>query len=105
MRERKVKLEVHIGRDHESRWWVIASVNDEEALQRGPYEDQATAEKEAVKLVAEFENVEDEEDLRRIIGTTWQLGTDDAGARRRGRVADSLDEAKSAFRAALGCGW
>ena len=68
MRERKVKLEVHIGRDHESRWWVIASVNDEEALQRGPYEDQATAEKVAVKLVAEFENVEDEEDLRRIIG-------------------------------------
>jgi hypothetical protein len=43
-------------------------VNDEEALQRGPYEDQATAEKEAVKLVAEFENVEEEEDLRRIIG-------------------------------------
>jgi hypothetical protein len=43
-------------------------VNDEEALQHGPYEDQATAEKEAVKLVAEFENVEDEEDLRRIIG-------------------------------------
>ena len=67
MRERKVKLEVHIGRDDEGRWWVIASVN-EEALQHGPYEDQATAEKEAVKLVAEFENVEDEEDLRRIIG-------------------------------------
>jgi hypothetical protein len=37
-------------------------------LQRGPYEDQETVEKEAVKLVAEFENVEDEEDLRRIIG-------------------------------------
>ena len=68
MRERKVKLEVHVGRDDEGRWWVIASVNDEEALQHGPYEDQATAEKGAVKLVAEFENVEDEEDLRRIIG-------------------------------------
>ena len=68
MRERKVKLEVHIGRDDEVRWWVIASVNDEEVLQHGPYEDQATAEKEAVKLVAEFENVEDEEGLRRIIG-------------------------------------
>ena len=68
MRERKVKLEVHIGRDDEGRWWVIASVNDEEVLQHGPYENQATAEKEAAKLVAEFENVEDEEGLRRIIG-------------------------------------
>jgi hypothetical protein len=67
MRERKVKLEVHVGRDDEGRWWVIASVDDEEALQHGPYEGQATAEKEAVKLVAEFENVEDEQDLRRII--------------------------------------
>jgi hypothetical protein len=67
MRERKVNLEVHIGPDDESRWWVIASVDDEEALRHGPYEDQADAEKEAVKLVAEFENVEDEEDLRRII--------------------------------------
>jgi hypothetical protein len=52
VRERKVKLEVHVGRDDEGRWWVIASVNDEEALQHGPYEDPATAEKEAVKLVA-----------------------------------------------------
>jgi hypothetical protein len=67
MRERKVELKVHLGRDDEGRWWVIASVNDEEMLQRGPYEDQAAAEKAAVKLVAEFENVEDEEDLRRII--------------------------------------
>ena len=48
-------------------WWVIASVDDEEALRHGPYEDQADAEKEAVKLVAEFESIEDEEDLRRII--------------------------------------
>jgi hypothetical protein len=45
----------------------MASVDNEEALQRGPYEDQAAAEKEAVKLVAEFENVQDEEGLRRII--------------------------------------
>jgi hypothetical protein len=67
MRERKVKLEVQVGRDDEGHWWVIASVDDEEALRRGPYEDQAAAEKEAVKLVAEFENVEDDEDLRRII--------------------------------------
>ena len=67
MRERKVKLELDIGRDDEGRWWVIASVNDEEVLQHGPYEDQATAEKDAAKLVAEFENVEDEEGLRRII--------------------------------------
>jgi hypothetical protein len=67
MRERKVKLEVHIGPDDEGRWWVIASVNNEEALRRGPYEDQSAAKKEAVKLVAEFEDVEDEEDLRRII--------------------------------------
>jgi hypothetical protein len=68
VRERKVKLELDIGRDDEGRWWVIASVNDEEVLQHGPYENQATAEKEAAKLVAEFENVEDEEGLRRIIG-------------------------------------
>ena len=67
MRERKVKLEVHIGRDDEGRWWAVASVDDEEASQHGPYADQGAAEKEAVKLVAEFENVEDEEDLRRII--------------------------------------
>jgi len=67
MRERKVKLEVHIARDDKGRWWVMASVDNEEALQRGPYEDQAAAEKEAVKLVAEFENVQDEEGLRRII--------------------------------------
>jgi hypothetical protein len=67
MRERKVKLEVHIGRDDDGRWWVIASVDNEEALQRGPYEDQTAAEKEAVKLVTEFESVEDEEGLRRII--------------------------------------
>jgi hypothetical protein len=77
-------------------------VNDEEALQHGPYEDQATAEKEAVKLVAEFENVEDMEDSGASLGTTCQLGTDDAGARRRGRVADTLDEVKAAFRAAGG---
>jgi hypothetical protein len=67
MRERKVELEVHVGPDDEDRWWVIASVNNEEALQRGPYDDQAAAEKEAVKLVAELEDIEDEEDLRRII--------------------------------------
>ena len=67
MRERKVKLEVGIRRDDNGRWWVVASVNNEEALQRGPYEDQASAEKEAAQLVAEFENVEDEEDLRRFI--------------------------------------
>ena len=67
MRERKVKLEVHIGRDDEGRWWVIASVNDEEAFRRGPFEDQAAAEKEAAQLADEFENVEDEDDLRRII--------------------------------------
>ncbi|HEY7298217.1 MAG TPA: hypothetical protein VH684_09815 [Xanthobacteraceae bacterium] len=67
MRERKVRLEVHIRRDDEGRWWVVASVDNEEALLRGPYEDQTTAEKEAAKLVAEFENVEDEEDLRRFI--------------------------------------
>ena len=67
MRDRKVKLEVHVGRDNEGRWWVIASVNDEEVFQRGPFEDQAAAEKGATQLVDEFENVEDEEDLRRII--------------------------------------
>jgi hypothetical protein len=67
MRERKVKLGVHVGPDDEGRWWVIASVNDEEALQRGPYKDQAAAEKEAVKLVAKLKEIEDEEDLRRII--------------------------------------
>jgi hypothetical protein len=67
MRDRKVRLEVHIGPDDDARWWVIASVDGEEALWHGPYEHQADAEKEAVKLVAEFENIEDEEDLRRVI--------------------------------------
>jgi hypothetical protein len=67
MPERKVKLEVYVGPDYEGRWWVIASVDDEEALRHGPYEHQAAAEKEAINLVSEFENIEDEEDLRRII--------------------------------------
>ena len=43
MRDRKVRLEVHIGPDDDARWWVIASVDGEEALWHGPYEHQADA--------------------------------------------------------------
>ena len=88
MRERKVKLEVHIGRDDEGRWWVIASVNDEEALQHGPYEDQATAEKEASSSSLSLKTLRMRKTSGASLGTTCQLGTDDAGARpgrRRGR--------------------
>ena len=43
MRDRKVRLEVHIGPDDDARGWVIASVDGEEALRHGPYEHQADA--------------------------------------------------------------
>ena len=44
----KHTVEVRIGRDGDDRWWVVVIVdaNDNEAVWRGPYEDQEAAEKE-----------------------------------------------------------
>ena len=42
----KHTVEVRIGRDEDGRWWVIVDANDNEAVWRGPYEDQEAAEKE-----------------------------------------------------------
>ena len=64
----KHTVEVRIGRDEEDRWWVVVIVdaNDNEAVWRGPYEDQEAAEKEGLALVAEIDNLDDEE-IRRLI--------------------------------------
>jgi hypothetical protein len=64
----KHTVEVRIGRDEDDRWWVviILDANDNEAVWRGPYEDQEAAEKEGLALVAEIDNLDDEE-IRRLI--------------------------------------
>ena len=65
---KKHTVEVRIGRDEDDRWWVVVIVdaNDNEAVWRGPYEDQEAAEKEGLALVAEIDNLDDEE-IRRLI--------------------------------------
>ena len=64
----KHTVEVRIGRDEDDRWWVviILDANDNEAVWRGPYEDQEAAEKKGLALVAEIDNLDDEE-IRRLI--------------------------------------
>jgi hypothetical protein len=58
----KHTVEVRIGRDEEDRWWVVVIVDakDNEAVWRGPYEDQKTAEKEGLALGAEIDGLDDE---------------------------------------------
>jgi hypothetical protein len=55
----KHTIEVRIGRDEDERWWVV-DANDNEAVWRGPYEDQQAAEKEGLALAAEIDDLEDE---------------------------------------------
>ena len=64
----KHTVEVRIGRDEEDRWWVVVIVdaNDNEAVWRGPYEDQEVAQKEGLALTAEIDDLDDE-GLRRFI--------------------------------------
>ena len=64
----KHTVEVRIGRDEDGRWWVVVIVdaNDNEAVWRGPYEDQEAAEKEGLALAAEIDNLDDEE-IRQFI--------------------------------------
>ena len=65
---KKHTVEVRIGRDEDDRWWVviILDANDNEAVWRGPYEDQEAAENEGLALVAEIDNLDDEEISRLI---------------------------------------
>ena len=45
LEERKVNVEVCLGRDDKDTWWTVLMVNGDDALWRGPYEDQLAAEK------------------------------------------------------------
>ena len=65
MGERKINVEIRIGRDEEGDWWTVLVVDDDEALWRGPYEHRATAEKAGFKLAAEIDHLDDET-IRRI---------------------------------------
>ena len=65
MGERKVKVEIRIGRDEDGDWWTVLMVDDDEAIWRGPYEHRATAEKAGFKLAAEIDHLDDET-IRRI---------------------------------------
>ena len=58
----KHTVEIRIGRDEDDRWWVVVIVdaNDNEAVWRGPYEDQEAAEKEGLVLGAEIDDLDDE---------------------------------------------
>ena len=60
------KVEVRIGNDDDGSWWTIVFVDDDEALRRGPFEDQADAEKAGLKLVGEIRNL-DEEGMKHFI--------------------------------------
>ena len=60
MGERKVKVEIRIGRDGDGDWWTVLIVDGNEALWRGPYEHRAAAEKSGFKLAAEIDHLNDE---------------------------------------------
>jgi hypothetical protein len=64
----KHTVEVRIGRDEDDRWWVVVilDANDNEAVWRGPYEDEEAAKKEGLALAAEVDELDDE-GLRRFI--------------------------------------
>ena len=65
MGERKVKVEIRIGRDEDGDWWTVLMVDDNEAQWRGPYEHRAAAEKAGFNLAAEIDHLDDEA-IRRI---------------------------------------
>jgi hypothetical protein len=53
-------VEVRIGHDDEGHWWTIVIVDNDEALRRGPFEDQARAEKAAIELAGNIRNLDDD---------------------------------------------
>jgi hypothetical protein len=53
-------VEVRIGHDDDGRWWTIVFVDDDEALRRGPFADQADAEGAGLELAGEIRNLDDE---------------------------------------------
>ena len=63
----KHTVELRIGRDEDDRWWVVVIVdaNDDEAVWRGPYEDEEAAKKAGFALGAEIDDLDDE-GLRRF---------------------------------------
>ena len=65
MGERKINVEIRIGRDEDGDWWTVLMVDDDEALWRGPYEHRATAETAGFKHAAEIDHLDDET-IRRI---------------------------------------
>jgi hypothetical protein len=65
MGERKVKVEIRIGRDEDGDWWTVLMVDGDEALWRGPHEHRAAAEKAGFNLAAEIDHLDDEA-IRRI---------------------------------------
>jgi len=56
--ERKLKVEIRIGRDDDGAWWAVLLVDDDEALWRGPYKRQAGAEKAGFDLAANIEHLD-----------------------------------------------
>ena len=58
----KHTVEVRIGCDEDDCWLVVVIVdaNDNEAVWRGPYEDQEAAQKEGLALAAEIDDLDDE---------------------------------------------
>lgn len=67
MEERKLKVEISIGRDDDG-WWTLLMVDDDEALWRGPYKGQAAAQKAGFDLAATIEHL-DVDAIRRIAET------------------------------------
>ena len=65
MGERKVKVEIRIGRDEDGDWWTVLMVDDNEAQWRGPHEHRAAAEKAGFNLASEIDHLDDEA-IRRI---------------------------------------
>jgi hypothetical protein len=60
MGERKVKVEIGIGRDEDGDWWTVLMVDGNEAQWRGPCERQGAAEKAGFNLAAEIDHLDDE---------------------------------------------
>jgi hypothetical protein len=56
MGERKIKVEIRIGRDEDCDWWTVLIVDDDEAIWRG----RAAAEKAGFDLAAELDHLDDE---------------------------------------------
>ena len=75
MGERKVKVEIRIGRDEDGDWWTVLMVDDDEALWRGPYERRATAENAGFDLAAELDHLDEKRSGALLRGVS-QLGTD-----------------------------